>query len=207
MSAPTERDVRRVNRLGKYLVGKPRVIQKFTWQDGGQELRAFTDSDWAGCTKSRKSTSGGVLMLGDHTLKFWSKTQQTLALSSGEAELMALVKGSCEAIGAQSFLSDLGHRPKEIGIYCDATAAIGMVQRAGIGRTRHIDVGMLWVQQKAWQERLKYGKVLGTRNCADALTKNVPSEVCSEHLRTMGFYPAQGRAESAAQLVDNECVV
>ena len=35
---------------------------------------------------------------------------------------------------------------------CDATAAIGMVQRAGIGRTRHIHVRMIWVQQKAWQE-------------------------------------------------------
>ena len=202
MSAPTERDRRRVNRLGKYLGGKPRVIQEFKWQSSGQELKVFTDSDWAGCTKSRKSTSAGVIMSGSHTLKFWSKTQQTLALSSGEAELMALVKGSCEAIGAQSFMEDLGHRPEEIGIYCDATAAIGMVQRAGIGRTRHIDVGMLWVQQKAWQERLKYGKVLGTLNCADALTKNVPAEVCSEHLRTMGFHSASGRAESAAKFVD-----
>ena len=116
---------------------------------------------------------------------------------------MALVKGSCEALGAQSFLADLGWRPAEIGVYCDATAAIGMVQRAGIGRTRHIDCGMLWIQQKSWQEKLRFGKVLGLENCSDLLTKNVPSIICLEHMRRMGFYVAEGRADSASKLVEN----
>ena len=78
-----------------------------------------------------------------------------------------------------------------------------MAQRGWIGRTRHIDVGMVWVQQKTWQENIKYGKVLGLQNCADVLTKNVPGEVCLEHLRRMGFHVARGRAASSAKLVED----
>ena len=68
-------------------------------------------------------------MKGDHCLKFWSKTQQSVALSSGEAELVAIVKGSCEAFGIGALRRDLGIQDGKIGVYTDATAAIGMVQR------------------------------------------------------------------------------
>ncbi len=55
-----------------------------------------TDSDWAGDKRSRTSTSGGVIKLGCHVLKSWSSTLHCIALSSGEAELYALVKGATQ---------------------------------------------------------------------------------------------------------------
>ena len=87
-------------------------------------------------------------MRGAHAIKFWAKTQQSIALSSGEAELVAMVRGSCEAIGVGALLRDLGFETGRIGVYTDASAAIGMAQREGVGRTRHLDTGALWIQQK-----------------------------------------------------------
>ena len=205
MSEPNEGDERRAKRIGKYLREHPRLVQEFVWQDAQEELRVYTDSDWAGCERSRKSTSGGVLLRGAHCLKFWAKTQATIALSSAEAELISLVKGSCEALGAKSHLEDFGQRISSIGVYTDASAAIGIAQRAGVGRTRHIDVGALWVQQKVWQERLQVQKIAGKLNPADMFTKNVPKEVCVGHMSRLGFKHATGRSELANELATSVC--
>eukprot|EP00974_Lingulodinium_polyedra_P056564 5439607-Lingulodinium_polyedra.AAC.1 len=68
----------------------------------------MTDSDWAGCPRTRKSTTGGIIARGWRVLKQWSTTQATVALSSGEAELVSVVKGACEGIGVKNLLNDLG---------------------------------------------------------------------------------------------------
>ena len=59
----------------------------------------FADSDWGGTVRDRRSTSGGVWMLGGHCIKTWSATQHAFALSSAEAELYALVEGTTRAKG------------------------------------------------------------------------------------------------------------
>ena len=142
-------------------------------------------------------------MVGAHCIKHWSKTQQNITLSSAESELVALVKGCCEGVGAGSLLEDLtGKKQKTIEVYTDASAAIGMTQREGVGRTRHIDTGMLWVQQRQKCGELEVHKVEGKRNPADVLTKNVPAEVMMKHLELVGMELREGRAESAARLVD-----
>ena len=61
------------------------------WQQPETRVDAYADSDLAGDKVSRKSTSGGLLMLGGHLIKSWSSTQPVIALCSGEAELYALV--------------------------------------------------------------------------------------------------------------------
>ena len=84
----------------------------------------MTDSDWAGCLKPRKSTSGGVTMRGAHALRHWSATQATVALSSAGAELIGIVKGASEAIGARSPLEDFGVLCT-IDVCTDASTAVG----------------------------------------------------------------------------------
>ena len=56
-------------RVAKYLVGAARLVQHFEWQLAPVSLHTFTDSEWAGDRESRKSTSGGAISWGRHTLK------------------------------------------------------------------------------------------------------------------------------------------
>lgn len=62
MASPTCRDWQRLKRLGRYILGRPRVIYCYAWQPANQVLTLSTDSDWAGDKSTRKSTSGGVLL-------------------------------------------------------------------------------------------------------------------------------------------------
>ena len=96
MSCPTMADMDAV-----------RLVYRFPWQrDAG--LSVYVDTDFAGCYVTRKSTSGGVLYRGAHTVKHWSTTQKCITLSSGEAELSGVVKGVAEGLGAQALAADTG---------------------------------------------------------------------------------------------------
>ena len=53
----------------------------------------------------------------------------------------------------------------------DASTALGIIHRKGLGKTRHIDTGHLWIQQKAAEKALVFAKVLGRDNPADLFTK------------------------------------
>ena len=94
MSNPTEKSWEKLKKIGRYLVGRRRVVWRYPWTDEVGQWRVCTDSDWAGDLETRKSTSGGILMLGGHCIKTWSCTQDPLAMSSCEAEYYALAEGA-----------------------------------------------------------------------------------------------------------------
>ena len=102
--------MRRAKRLGRYLVGKARVVTEYPWQSLTEKIEGYSDSDWAGCQRTAKSTSSGVLMRGMHFLWSWSSTQKCVTLSSGEAELLAAVRASTEVFGILQLVSDWGGR-------------------------------------------------------------------------------------------------
>ena len=52
-------------------------------------------------------------------------------------------------------------------IWGDASAALGIIHRRGLGRTRRIDIGHAWIQEMAAKDRLKFKNVLGKDNLAD----------------------------------------
>ena len=85
-------------------------------------------------------------MLGQHMIKSWSTTQSVIALSSGEAEYYSMVKGGSVGLGAQAMLREMGVELNLV-IKCDASAAVGIVMRRGLGRFRHIDLSQLWIQE------------------------------------------------------------
>ncbi len=88
-------------------------------------------------------------MHGRHMIKSWSTNQSVIALSSGEAEYYGLVKAASVALGAKAISEDLGVRfTGKISIKGDASAAIGIANRVGIGKVRHIEVNQLWLQEK-----------------------------------------------------------
>ena len=97
---------------------------------------------------------------------------EIIALSSGESELCAVVRGATEALGVQACLQDFGHHTP-ILIRSDATAAIGMVKRLGLGRVRHLSVADLWIQQRMRMGGMTTAKWPGPQNPSDLMTKSL----------------------------------
>ena len=199
MCHPSKGDLRKLRRLARYLVTSPRQVIKYEFQNTVGELTSFTDSDFAGCRKTARSTSGGIVMAGTHFLKSWSSTQKTVALSSGEAELTALVKCSCETIGILQLMQDWGYM-LESQIYVDSSAAIGVVSRRGAGKLRHVRVGQLWVQEKAESGELQYRKVRGDQNPSDALTKPLTGKEVERYMAMMNIEKRSGRAQKGLEV-------
>ena len=108
MCNPDQNDWESLKRLGRYLSERPRVATVFYYQEKYSNISVVTDSDWAGDRMTRKSTSGGIIKLGLHTIKGWSSTQKVIAKSSGEAELYAVNKGASIGLGIRSSFKDMG---------------------------------------------------------------------------------------------------
>merc|ERR1711994_463575 len=192
LSAPTEKYEVALKKIGRYLLGNPRLINIFKYGESVATLTVEGDSDHAGCIRTRKSTSGGLIRWGSSVLKWWSKTQPTLALSSGEAELAAIVRSTSEGLGMKAMMEEFGIKV-DLVVKSDAVAAIGIVKRQGLGRVRHLAVADLWVQQKAKRGEVTYCKLDGKRNTSDMLTKAVEKEVIDRHMQTLGLESRGGR--------------
>ena len=139
-------------------------------------------------------------MIGEHFIKGWSRTQQSVTLRSAEAELVAMCKSAAEMIGIGAVARDLGSEPNGI-LHADSSAAMGICRRSGIGRIRHLAVGQLWVQEKVRSGQIALYKVAGTANPADILTKHMTRDTLDRHLSSIRLHRAQGRAETAPQIV------
>lgn len=83
MSRPRASSLSKLKRIGRYLLEYPRAIWRFKASVKGvgvpSVIDAYSDSDWAGCRVSRRSTGGGLLVVGDVVVKSWSSAQATVA--------------------------------------------------------------------------------------------------------------------------------
>ena len=91
----------------------------------------------------RKSTSGGLILLGDDLIKSWSSIQKITALSSIEAEYYAIVEGAPQGIEVRSMLQDFQiaeASTRYIELKEDPSAAKGIASRRGLGKLKHVDM-------------------------------------------------------------------
>ena len=98
------------------------------------EIRAWSDSDWAGCTSTRRSTTGSVVKLGNHTIQVKAATQKVVALSSAGSEYY----GMCRTTTLAEFLNNVRKSWREVNkpvrLKVDSSAAKAMRERLGVGR-------------------------------------------------------------------------
>ena len=199
MSPPKKSDWDKLLRIGQYLSGKPRYVIKLVSQKDVHSINAYGDSDFAADVVTRKSLSGGLVCLGDHVVKTWSSSQSIIALSTGEAELYALIKASATALGLKSLLEDLGVN-LEIKVFTDATTGKAMAVRRGLGKVRHIAVNELWIQERVYLGDLKIVKIKNKFNPADLMTKHLSHGEIVNILEQLNHVHAEGRSEEAPEL-------
>ena len=108
--------------------------------------------------------------------------------------MYSILKGVSEALGYMSMMADWGRR-LSCEAKADASAALGIIERKGLGKLRHIDTTYLWLQQAECKRRVNFAKVPGTTNCADLGTKPLNFENILKHMEALSAYFADGRAE------------
>ena len=140
------------------------------------------------------------MKLGMHTVKTWSSTQASVALSSGEAEYSAAVKGCSQALGFAALLSDLGVPDLPVEVQCDSSAAIGIANRTGLGKVRHIAVHLLWLQGKVRNKEVSLIKIDGSKNLADLFTKYLDGTLVDRYTSELGMTVELGRSGAAPAL-------
>ena len=113
-------------------------------------------------------------MVGSRVLKTWSSTQPSVSLSSGEVGYYGVVKAMGATIGQQALLEYLGIK---VGarVWTDSSAAIGVANRSGLGKIRHLATHTLWVQQHVKLGAVELRRVNAKVNPADLFTKFLES--------------------------------
>lgn len=115
------------------------------------------------------------MQLGTRLIKSWSRTQDSVTLSSAEAELVALSELAMEVLGARSMAIEwvIIKQEDSSQLYRDASAALSIAKRQGAGAMRHTNVRSLWLKEKSLHKILQCRKIKGEDNSTDGLTKHV----------------------------------
>ncbi|GJS16241.1 retrovirus-related pol polyprotein from transposon TNT 1-94 [Tanacetum coccineum] len=173
---PTEKHLNAVKRIFRYLKG---TINMGLWysKDTGMSLTAYADADHAGCQDTRRSTSGSAQFLGDKLVSWSSKKQKSTAISSTEAEYIALSGCCAQILWMRSQLTDYGFQFNKIPLYCDNKSAIALCcNNVQHSRAKHIDVRYHFIKEQVENGIVELYFVRTEYQLADIFTKPLPRE-------------------------------
>ena len=142
---------------------------------GSVTAEAYTDADWGSNTDDRRSVSGVMVMIGKAPVVFKSKYQRTVALSSAEAEYMALSLCTQEVLWVRSMLKDMGQEQKGgTLVWEDNQGAIALACNAGYhARTKHVDIRHHFIRENVECGSIKVDYIDTKHQLADMLTKGL----------------------------------
>jgi hypothetical protein len=178
MSNPGKRHMEAAKHLLRYVAGTVEHKLVFGGNDtNAPVIEAYCDASWASDIDERKSVSGGVVLLYGSVISWFSRRQRVVALSSAEAEYMALGAVVQEVKWYVKLLSELnGERPKgeQVVVRCDNTAAIDIAKNdKHHDRTKHIDIRHHFVREEVNEGRMTLNWVRTEEQVADVLTKRL----------------------------------
>ncbi|CAL8083511.1 unnamed protein product [Prunus armeniaca] len=170
-SDPKESHLFVVKRIVKYVSGTVEFGLWYTY-DTCVNLVGYSDADWAGCSDDRKSTSGGVFYIGNNLVAWHSKKQNSVSLSTTEAEYVAV--GSCctQLLWMRQMLEDYGLAQSCFLIYCDNMSAIDISKNpVQHSRTKHTDIRHHFIRDLVEDKILSLEFVPSEKQLAHILTK------------------------------------
>ena len=136
--------------------------------DGSNHLlEIICDADYAGQRDTRRSVSSVQLYLNGCLMESYVRCQRSIALSSGESEYVAMVGGCSKGLFLKHCWRFLTEEDIDMVCHSDSSAARSLAGRVGVGRTRHIAAGLLWLQQKVGEKELRVTGVPTSVNTSD----------------------------------------
>ncbi|CAL1413563.1 unnamed protein product [Linum trigynum] len=148
------------------------IVSRFLSNPGKEHWRAVK---WIlrylrGDVDSRKSTSGYMMTFAGATVLWQSKLQKCVALSTTEAEYIAVTEACKEMLWLKKFLQELGIKQERYVLYCDSQSAIHLCQNPTFhSRSKH------WIRDVLEEKLLELNKVHTDDNGSDMMTKSLPS--------------------------------
>ncbi|CAJ2651723.1 unnamed protein product [Trifolium pratense] len=170
-TSPRESHLTAVKRIFRYLVGTPDVG---LWYKKGShfDLKAYCDADYAGDKLERKSTSGACQFLGEALVSWCCRKQNTIALSTTEAEYVSAANCCSQVIWIKNQLEDFSLRYTNIKILCDNTSAINLSKNPiQHSRSKHIEIKHHFIRDHVCKKDVELIFVDTESQLADIFTK------------------------------------
>jgi len=181
MANPGKEHWNAVKWILRYLRGTSDACLQFGRNREG--LVGYVDSDHAADLDKRRSLTGYVFIVGGCAVSWRACLQSTVALSTTEAEFIAVCDACKEAVWLKGLYAEFSRDTSCINLFCDSQSAIHLTKDQMFHeRTKHIDVKYHYVREVVAEGRLKVCKISTHDNPADMMTKPVPVakfELCS----------------------------
>ncbi len=173
MANPSKEHWKAVQWILRYLRGTTDVCLQFGRTRDG--VIGYVDADFAGDLDRRRSLTGYVFTIGGCAISWKATLQTTVALSTTEAEYMAITEACKEAIWLKGLFSELNEDLQINTVFCDSQSAIFLTKDQMFHeRTKHIDVRYHFVRDIIARGDIVVSKISTHENPADMMTKSLP---------------------------------
>jgi len=151
-------------------------------------LVGYSDSDFAGCEDTRRSTSGLIFILNEGAISWTCHLQKPIALSTAEAEYYAAGHASKEIAWQRNLLEEIGFKQQEpTPLLCDNKSTIMMVHNPVFhARTKHIELKYHFIRKEFKQKKIRLLSVPSADELADFLTKPLKAEALQLNRKRIG---------------------
>lgn len=188
MDKPSTTHLDATHRILRYIKGSPGQGLFFSAQSSLQ-LKAFCDSDWAGCSDTRCLVTRFCIFLDESLVSWKSKKQTTVSISSTEAENRAMASTCCEIVWLRALLQDLKVLPQVALLYYDSKTAIHIAANPVFHEcTKHIDIDCHVVREKILMGIIWTFHVSSNYQLADIFTEALGYSVFSPLLSKMSLH-------------------
>src|ERR1044071_175395 len=186
-SAPRESHLIAVKRIFRYLKGTP-TLGIWYPASNNTKLSAFSDSDYAGCKMTRKSTSGGCQFLGNCLVSWQSKKQTSVATSTAEAEYIAAASCTSQIQWLQYQLLDYGIKETKTSSLVDSKSAINIIQNpVQFSKTKHLEIRYHFIRDCYEKGKIEVKHVATANQIADIFTKPLDTSTFQKLVSMLGM--------------------
>ncbi|GJZ00517.1 hypothetical protein Tco_0517946 [Tanacetum coccineum] len=192
-----------VKRIFRYLKGQPKLGLWYP-KDSPFDLEAYTDSDYAGASLDRKSTTGGCQFLRSRLISWQCKKQTIVANSTTEAEYVAAASCCGQVLWIQNQMLDYGYNFMNTKIFINNESTICIVKNPVFhSKTKHIEIRHHFIRDSNEKKLIQMIKIHTDQNVADLLTKAFDTQNPRKAKRTTEISQSSG----SIPLIADETVI